>query len=199
MLLTQAGTTYQVYATKRTLGRSDSARLVDLAATRSTSGNAREQPKSDDTGEELMLVAPWTLRSHPVKAQGSSSTPVIGETPKATLLDTVELEHHHDHDYHGYRRDMLEVAQSFNGLNTYDTRFANGGNQLFTLPASPRLSVGDGFVLEIVNTVLRVYDERTGAPLTPVVDLNTFFGLPPQVNRTLPPYHLTTLSLHERS
>jgi hypothetical protein len=34
--------------------------------------------------------------------------------------------------------------------------------------------------METVNTVLRVYDASTGAPLLAPVDLNSFYDLPPQ-------------------
>lgn len=98
----------------------------------------------------------------------------------ATLsTDPVELEH---------QRPYPMARQSFDGLNAFDTRFANNGNQLFASPASPSLAVGHGFVLQVVNTVLRVYDEGTGAPLTAVVDLNTFFGLPARANRSAPSF-----------
>lgn len=50
-------------------------------------------------------------------------------------------------------------------------------------PAYPCVPAGNSFVLEVVNTVLRVYDAVTGAPLLNPVDLNTFFGFPAQFNR----------------
>lgn len=44
----------------------------------------------------------------------------------------------------------------------------------FVLPA------GNGFVLESVNNVLRVYDAATGNPLLAAVDHFTFYDYPPQ-------------------
>lgn len=38
-------------------------------------------------------------------------------------------------------------------------------------------------MLETVNTVLRVYDAATGAPLINPIDLNTFYGFPARFNR----------------
>jgi hypothetical protein len=43
--------------------------------------------------------------------------------------------------------------------------------------------VGNGYVLETVNDVLRVFDTN-GNPLTGVIDQNTFYGYPAQFNRT---------------
>jgi hypothetical protein len=75
------------------------------------------------------------------------------------------------------------VAASFDGLNLRDQRLANGGNQFTVEPPDQGLCVGNGFVLESVNDVIRVYD-RKGNPLTGVVDLNTFYGYKPAIDRT---------------
>jgi hypothetical protein len=76
-------------------------------------------------------------------------------------------------------------ATGFNALNHFDQRTANGGNQFSLEPPDQALAVGGGFVVEAVNTALRVFDTK-GKPLTGVVDLNTFFGLPAEVVRTPP-------------
>jgi hypothetical protein len=75
-----------------------------------------------------------------------------------------------------------EVAVSFNGLNFRQQRFANGGNQFSVEPPDQGLCVGNGFVLESVNDVLRVFD-GSGNPLSGVVDLNTFYGYAPAIDR----------------
>src|SRR5574341_1709719 len=72
---------------------------------------------------------------------------------------------------------------SFLGLNHRDQRLANGGNQFSLEPPDQGLCVGNGYVLETVNDVLRVFDSA-GTPLTGVIDLNTFYGYPAQFNRT---------------
>jgi hypothetical protein len=77
-----------------------------------------------------------------------------------------------------------EVNFSFNGLNHRDQRLANGGNQFSIEPPDQGLCVGGGFTVEAVNSVLRVYSSATGAALTGVQDLNTFFGYPAAINRT---------------
>ncbi len=67
------------------------------------------------------------------------------------------------------------LLQSFNGLNSYDQKNANNGNQFYVVPPDQGLAVGNGRVLEVVNDVLQVYD-TSGKPLTGVQDLNTFLG-----------------------
>jgi hypothetical protein len=76
-----------------------------------------------------------------------------------------------------------ELQLSFNGLDHYDQRTANGGNQWSLEPPDQGLCVGAGHVLETVNTVLRVYD-TSGNPQTGVVDHNTFYGYPAEVDRS---------------
>ena len=76
-----------------------------------------------------------------------------------------------------------EVAMSVNGLNGREQRLANGGNQFSLEPPDQALCVGNGFVVESTNSVLRVRSAATGAPLTGVQDLNTFFGYPAAINR----------------
>ena len=72
---------------------------------------------------------------------------------------------------------------SFNGLNLRDQRLANSGNQFTVEPPDQGLCAGNGFVMESVNDVLRVFD-TSGNPLTGVVDLNTFYGYSAQFDRT---------------
>src|SRR6516164_2618152 len=75
----------------------------------------------------------------------------------------------------------------FQGLNFHDQRFANGGNQFSVEPPDQGLCAGNGFVLETVNDVLRIFD-ASGSPLTGVIDLNTFYGYPAAINRTTGAY-----------
>ena len=75
------------------------------------------------------------------------------------------------------------LGVSFDGLNLRDQRTANGGNQFTVEPPDQGLCTGNGFILETVNDVLRVFD-TTGNPVSDVVDLNTFYGYAPAINRT---------------
>lgn len=77
-----------------------------------------------------------------------------------------------------------EVFLSFEGVNHRTNRFASGGNQFSGEPADLGLCVGNGYALETVNSALRVYSASTGAPLTPAISLNEFYGFPPAIDRT---------------
>jgi hypothetical protein len=72
---------------------------------------------------------------------------------------------------------------SFDGLNFFEQRFANNGNQFSVEPPDQGLCAGRGMLLETVNDVLRVYD-YAGTPLSDPVDLNTFYGYPAAIDRT---------------
>jgi hypothetical protein len=75
------------------------------------------------------------------------------------------------------------VRASFRGLSIVDQRTANNGNQFSIEPPDQGLCVGNGQVLESTNDVLRVFGPD-GRPRTGVVDLNTFYRYPAQINRT---------------
>lgn len=74
------------------------------------------------------------------------------------------------------------LALSFDGLNHHDQRLANGGNQFSIEPPDQGLCVGNGFVVESTNDVIRVFDSK-GNALTGVSDLNSFYGYPAAINR----------------
>jgi len=74
------------------------------------------------------------------------------------------------------------LDRSWQGLNLFQERFANNGNQFTVDPPDQGLCAGNGFVLETVNTVMRVFHED-GRPATQPIDLNTFFGYRAAINR----------------
>ncbi len=76
-----------------------------------------------------------------------------------------------------------EQVLAFRGLNHRQQRLANGGNQFSVEPPDQGLCVGNGFVLETVNDVMRVFD-TTGDGLTAPTDLNSFYGYIAAINRT---------------
>lgn len=78
-----------------------------------------------------------------------------------------------------------EVIGGFDGLNLRQQRLANGGKQFTVEPPDQALCVGNGYVLESVNDVLRIFD-ATGTPLTGVIDLNTFYNYAPAIVRGSP-------------
>ncbi len=77
-----------------------------------------------------------------------------------------------------------ELNFSFEGVNHRNSRLAFGGNQFSGEPSDQGLCVGNGYILESVNSALRVFNATTGAPASPVVALNEFYGFPPAINRT---------------
>jgi hypothetical protein len=77
------------------------------------------------------------------------------------------------------------LTTSFAGLNLNQQRFANGGNQFTVEPPDQGLCVGNGFVVESVNDVIRVFN-TAGSPLTGAVALNSFYGYAPAFTRTGP-------------
>jgi len=76
-----------------------------------------------------------------------------------------------------------ELNLSFAGVNFHDQRFANGGNQFSVEPPDQALCAGDGFVVESVNDVLRIY-RSSGVAVTGPVDLNTFYGYSAAIDRS---------------
>ncbi|RIH82749.1 hypothetical protein Mterra_02542 [Calidithermus terrae] len=76
---------------------------------------------------------------------------------------------------------VSQVA-SFEGINHFQHRFANNGNQFSVEPPDQALCVGNGFIFESVNTTLRVYG-LDGTPKTNPIDLNTFYGYPDAIDR----------------
>ncbi|MGZ4382094.1 MAG: hypothetical protein ACXVZ3_11800 [Gaiellaceae bacterium] len=83
----------------------------------------------------------------------------------------------------GRAKSNPELAASWQGLNFFDQRFANNGNQFSVEPPDQGLCVGNGYVLESVNDVLAVYD-TSGHLLKGPVDLNTFYGYPAAIDRS---------------
>ncbi|HEY7525392.1 MAG TPA: hypothetical protein VIA82_00950 [Candidatus Limnocylindria bacterium] len=78
----------------------------------------------------------------------------------------------------------------FEGLNHFDQRFAGTGqyeNTQFSLePPDQALCVGNGFVVESVNTAIRVRG-TDGSAVTAPLPINDFFNLSPEVIRTATP------------
>ncbi len=71
---------------------------------------------------------------------------------------------------------------SFDGINALEARRARNGNVFSGEPPDQGLCVGNGFVLESINTALRVRS-TSGQRLTPVIDQSEFYGYPPPINR----------------
>jgi len=78
------------------------------------------------------------------------------------------------------------LVRSFDGVNFFDQRFSNNGNQFSVEPPDQALCAGAGFVVESANDVMRIFD-TTGALVVGPVDLNTFYGYAPAIDRTKTP------------
>lgn len=75
------------------------------------------------------------------------------------------------------------LSVNFDGLNFYQQRYSDNGNQLSVEPPDQGLCAGNGYVLESTNDVLRVYN-ADGTPATGPVSLNQFYGYAPAYNRS---------------
>jgi hypothetical protein len=93
-----------------------------------------------------------------------------------------------------------QLVTSFEGLNLFQQRYARSGNQFTVEPPDQGLCVGNGYIVEVVNDVMNVFN-ASGASVLPnntstnivanhptdvnhAVDLNSFYGYPPAINRT---------------
>lgn len=85
------------------------------------------------------------------------------------------------------------LARSWEGLDSFDQGWSNGGNAFFLEPPDQGLCVGPDHVLETVNSVVQVYTPA-GRPLLPGnsgipgtepvgVSHNEWFGFPPAIDR----------------
>ena len=81
-----------------------------------------------------------------------------------------------------------QLLLDFEGVNHLEQRLAGGGNQFSGEPPDQGLCAGNGFILETVNSALRVFNANTAAPLTPVLTLNEFYGFPPAFVRPNGPF-----------
>ena len=73
--------------------------------------------------------------------------------------------------------------RGFAGLNHFDQRFADNGNQFSLEPPDGAICAGAGREVELVNDAIAVYD-RNGAIVAGPVGVNQFFGLAPGIDRT---------------
>jgi len=83
----------------------------------------------------------------------------------------------------GVVRNGPQLVTSFDGINHFQHRTANNGNQFSLEPPDQGLCVGGGHIVEAVNDAFRVYNPD-GTGQTGVIALNTLFGYPPSIDRT---------------
>jgi hypothetical protein len=85
-------------------------------------------------------------------------------------------------------RSNPQLLTDWEGISHLEQRIAGGGNQFSGEPPDQGLCVGNGYAMESVNSAVRVYNADTGAPLTPVLTLNEFYGFPPAFVRPAGPF-----------
>jgi len=91
------------------------------------------------------------------------------------------------HHGSGKAKSNPELTLSVDALNHFQQRFvAAGGNQFSIEPPDQGLCVGNGFVMETVNDVLRIFD-TAGNPVSAPTGLNSFYGYTPAIDRTKNP------------
>lgn len=69
---------------------------------------------------------------------------------------------------------VTTAESGFQGLNHFDQRSADGGNQYSLTPPDQGMCVGNGQVVEAINDAIRVYD-TSGNPLDATASVNQFF------------------------
>jgi len=119
-----------------------------------------EEREAEGAAPQSVGVQPFVNRSESHKDDDDDSPPPL-KAPRVKGSNVTDVN--------------PELFVAFQGLNHRDQRLANNGNQYSVEPPDQGLCVGNGFVFETVNDVLRVYDS-SGNPLTDVIDLNSFYG-----------------------
>jgi hypothetical protein len=93
-----------------------------------------------------------------------------------------------------------QFNSGFEGLNHYQQRYSRGGNQFSVEPPDQGMCVGNGYVVEAVNSVVNMFNTAGQSVLLDntatnvvggfprnvnhAIDINSFYGYPPAVNRT---------------
>ncbi len=135
-----------------------------VAFPRSTPGSAAP------TTHEVSTATP---AEHSPKGGGAASARIAAPaaaTPSASVIV----------------RTGSELKASFDGINHYDSRTADGGNAFSGEPPDQALCVGGGKVVEGVNNAVQVY-ERNGTKHG-VSSLNSFYGFAPAFIRPAGPF-----------
>jgi hypothetical protein len=78
---------------------------------------------------------------------------------------------------------VTTAESGFQGLNHFDQRSADGGNQYSLTPPDQGMCVGNGQVVEAINNAIRVYD-TSGKPLDETASVNQFFWGDHFINRS---------------
>jgi hypothetical protein len=178
-----------VLASAAALAASGFAMVPAGAATGATGSNTREISSSGTTSFAAANVGSAGLQ-FPEIGPGGADAAGAGTSPSSvpSLVNRSESNGNGGGDGNGAGESTKDTSNpqqvlSFDGLNHFAQRTANGGNQFSLEPPDQGLCAGNGFVLETVNDVMAVYN-TAGAKVKGPVDLNTFYGYPAAINRT---------------
>jgi hypothetical protein len=151
-------------------------RLSTIAAAPATTARVADS----DAAAELEIIR----RHQEQRAEGAGEPTVTVPTPSAPNLPVMGA--------------GADLKRSFEGVNHFDSRFSDQGNQFSGEPPDQGLCAGNGYVMETVNTSMQIYDEagtpllegQTGVPGSgPVgVSLTQAFGYPPTFVRPAGPF-----------
>jgi len=153
---------------------------VDAFATGGSVGTSahdlqdREVPASIGSGVSPLRVDP---------AAGTVVLPAGEGTPTAPGHEKGDRRHEKED---AKRVSNPKLVWSVEGVNHRDSRLAYGGHQFSGEPPDQALCAGNGYVLESVNSALRVFD-KNGNPVSGVIALNELYGFPPAIDRTNAP------------
>ena len=137
--------------------------LADGPTAAGTTGATGTKGTQSTTGV-LARVAKFKINRSIAKAQGK------GEWTEALGKDVPD------------RR----VQLSFDGENSRNQRLASNGNQFSIEPPDQGLCAGNGYVMESLNDVMKIYN-RKGVALSGDIALNAFYGYAPAINRQVNP------------
>jgi hypothetical protein len=159
------------------------AATLNPESTRSIGVGKTSSPHSSPSGADRGVQAPELAPA--VRPNGDAAS--TRSTSRNSIVNR------HNSRYSGDRGDSAtdngsetsnpKLLVHFQGIDHRDQRLANGGNQFSLEPPDQGLCVGNGKIVEAVNTALNVFD-TAGNSLTGVIDLNTFYGYPAAFDRT---------------
>jgi len=159
------------------IGKQDFATLRDLGPARLPSGSGLSSVVESVQGEVHQFRRP-ELEDLIAEIPGADSEPKVFAPLQVPQVKNNKVALVNPH------------FSGFDGLNHADQRLAGTGpytnTQFSSEPPDQGLCVGNGFVVETVNTALAVYRPDGTLAAGPVA-LNQFFGLAPAVIRSSPP------------
>ena len=143
--------------------------------TRDLTDRGISTPRAGAPGSDQVRVvelAPDPGEGAAANAGGMSNRSKSGKHGKPLAIPTADAT----------RVTTTNTGVSFLGLNHRDQRLADAGNAFSLEPPDQGLCVGNGYVVETINDVLRVWSTG-GAALSAPMSLSTFYGYPVAIDR----------------